>query len=461
MIHCIKTCDIYRDFASDVNLSIDFWFDPLIFEDLFILAAGIGSAAFTIIPYIANLVVAARIKEIIKDNLAAKSWFQHKANLFTLLVVFTGGSYSALALVSSNIFGLKIFGCGITRYELRQLGKMKVIYTVIIENIPQLICQLVYSYALGEITSAVALAFIASALSITASTLSYMIERDTSDSKVVQYYLSTQCTLRTAKPRYEDKDEMEMEMKTFTTNGVPLENAESNSQQIDTYNMLTELEKKNLIENAGRTLKLSENIAEVFGVDAERIEVGQSMINKYGIMTHIVHCVYLSDLEAMEEQIVKETNNDSVHISPRFYISEFYKSVTISTDITKVFRSHFKLNGDFEVVFQHRVGVNKKNDYIRKDKHHDKKRNHILNRVVSQVGMKLNDEEAIVDKDYFHRVANNYFQNEDIVEEHEQLNYVINMVRKDLKRINDPYVEDPSLISDDDEGDSVGLDGSD
>ena len=46
----------------------------------------------------------------------------------------------------------------------------------------------------GNITSAVQGAFIASAISVIASTLSYLIEKDTSDTTVVQYYVATQCS---------------------------------------------------------------------------------------------------------------------------------------------------------------------------------------------------------------------------------------------------------------------------
>ena len=448
-------------------MAVDIWLDPLIFENSLVLYAGIGSATFTIIPYIANLVVAARIKEIIKDNLAAKSWFQHKANLFTLLVVFTGGSYSALALVSSNVFGLKIFACGITRYELRQLGKMKVIYTVIIENIPQLACQLLYSYTLGEITSSVALAFIASALSITASTLSYLIERDTSDSRVIQYYLSTQCSTRTHKPdeysaNRDGDDSDEIEMTAYNANGEKINNLEDKGPNyIDTSNMLTEIEKQNLIDNAGRTLQLSQNIAEAFGVDAERIEVGQSMINKYGILTHIVHCVYVSDLEAMEEEMTEDEDDRRVQVNVRFYISELYESAKIMQDITKVFRSHFKLNDDFDVVFQHRVGVKKK-DLIRKHVSNDKKRNSVLKKVANQVGIKMDDQELLVDHMTVTNVLQTYFKNENIEEEHEQLNYMINTVRRDLRLMdNDSLYGKEAIIMSDDRDNSVGLDDDD
>ena len=383
------------------------------------------------------------------------------------MVVFTGGSYSALALVSSNVFGLKIFGCGVTRYELRQLGKMKVIYTVIIENIPQLACQLLYSYTLGEITSAVALAFIASALSITASTLSYLIERDTSDSRVIQYYLSTQCSTRSHKPE-EDQyskirvgdDSDEIEMTTFNQSGLPIDNLEDkDSNYIDTTNMLTDVERKNLIDNAGKTLKLSQNIAEVFGVDAERIEVGQSMINKYGILTHIVHCVYVSDLEAMEEEMTEDSDDRRVQVNARFYISELYESAKIMEDISKVLRSHFKLNDDFDVVFQHRVGV-KKSDLIRKHVINNSRRKSVLKKIVNQIGIEMDEEEIIADHMTVTHVLHNYFKNEQIEEEHEQLNYVINAVRRDVKLMNgeDSGCLQEALIMSDDRDNSIGLD---
>ena len=101
-----------------------------------------------------------------------------------------------LSVVSSNVFGIKIFSCGVTQYELKQLGKIRIIGTVLVENIPQLICQALYTVALtragGTMTTAVQAAFIASTLSIISSSTSYLIERDTSDTKVVQYYLLTQ-----------------------------------------------------------------------------------------------------------------------------------------------------------------------------------------------------------------------------------------------------------------------------
>ena len=71
---------LYRDFASDVNLCIEIWgTDGLnLFGsdgDFMMLIIAWGSLGFVVIPYIANLVIAARIQKLIKTNEAAKAWY--------------------------------------------------------------------------------------------------------------------------------------------------------------------------------------------------------------------------------------------------------------------------------------------------------------------------------------------------------------------------------------------------
>ena len=104
-----------------------------------------------------------------------------------MLVVITGGCYPALALISSNIFGLTLTSCGLTHYELKALSKIKVFGTIMLENVPQLIFQAVYAYAVDDITDAVSIAFLASLLSVAATTMSYLIDRDGDDVKGTTY----------------------------------------------------------------------------------------------------------------------------------------------------------------------------------------------------------------------------------------------------------------------------------
>eukprot|EP01083_Nonionella_stella_P154881 499599_1 len=128
----------FWDFYSDVNLSVEIWNHPQLNDNVLLLVSAIGSAAFVIVPYIANLAVAAKIKHLIRNNQAAKSYFNNNTTIFAILVVITGGCYPALALVSSGVFGLEKLTSGLTRHELKRMSKIKVIGTVLLENVPQL-----------------------------------------------------------------------------------------------------------------------------------------------------------------------------------------------------------------------------------------------------------------------------------------------------------------------------------
>ena len=110
------------------------WTRSDVLRNKLLLVSAAGSSLFVVVPYVANLLVAARIKSIVGDNESARTWFQSRAPLFTSLVVLTGGAYPALSVVSSNCFGLSILNCGLTRYELRKLLYVKVFNSVLLEN---------------------------------------------------------------------------------------------------------------------------------------------------------------------------------------------------------------------------------------------------------------------------------------------------------------------------------------
>ena len=401
---------MYRDFYSDLNLTIEILTRDDLFEDLLILVSGFGSGFFVLVPYIANLIIASRIKEIIKHNTAAKAWFQYHTPVFTLLVVLSGGCHAALSVVSSNVFGLKILSSGVTQYELKQLGKIRIIGTVLVENIPQLICQGLYTVALSRsgqiITSAVQAAFIASALSIISSSLSYLIERDGPDTKAVQYYVSTQCSLRTQKNGNNMNDELGndeqfgIKRSSSTLSKKEEEIADLLNVSLSNKQGITEEEKQKLLNNRGRTQALGESIAEVFGIPTKNIEVGHSMVTKYGIITHLVHYVYAEDLEIMEEELLNENEKDAI-VTPKFFVAQLF--IAAKNDIKCVFCQHFMLNNDFEVEFHHRLGIkgrtlrenNNADSQVHNQKPELSKRKTLLKRVTSQVAgnvLKSQDE---------------------------------------------------------------------
>merc|ERR1712176_1725184 len=424
-----------------------------------------GSVFFVLVPYVANLFIASRIKNIIRNNAAAKAWFQSNTPVFTVLVVLSGGCHAALSLVSSRISGLTILTCGLTQYELKQLGKLKVIGTVLIENIPQLICQALSSISLGgKLTSAVQLAFIASALSVVASTLSYLIEKDTSDTKVVQYYLSTQCSLRGKSFPDTNRDGDDIEtgtdkvLKTMTSKGELIDTQSPRAEDNDSdpmtpitpssSNVMTFDERRNLVHNRGRTQALGESIAEVFGIPTRNIEVGHSMITKYGISTHIVHYVYDIDLETMEEELLNENmSNNQIGVTPKYFVSQLFTS--LEPDITRVFRKHFELNKDFQVTFQRRLGIRKRTLTEQKNDDIDGRRSKILKRVITQIG---SNNIFDPDQDIKYEVMNGLrelFQREGTGNYEEKLNLCSELIQTIDSTDDDDHNDDFILLNDD------------
>lgn len=275
---------------SDVNLTFEIMTRDDFARNSVITLAGVGSLAFILVPYGTNLYFASKVSSLVSDNYAAKGWFQvflllfmcanlcaishvceqQFSGVFAVLVVISGGFHASLSLVSSRIFGLEMMTSGLTQCELRKLGKLKVIGTVLLENAPQLIFQMIYFEGLqrlGEkITSGVVLAVTASALSICASTLSYLIDRDTGDdARVMHYYISTECTSRST-PDVDDADrisdsDLHIPAATFgevvlagASPATPgLNNASTIAKTDTSVSLLTEMERKSVIENRGRT----------------------------------------------------------------------------------------------------------------------------------------------------------------------------------------------------------------
>ena len=242
--------------------------------------------------------------------------------MFTLLVVFTGGCYPALAVVSSNAFGLKLLSCGLTQFELKKLAKIKIFGTIILENVPQLILQLTYASHIGEITDAVRVAFVASLLSVTASTLGYLIDRDDDELKPVEYYLSMQCN---RSQDNEEEIERGLEVKTYrfeqdvTSRATVIKSVETGSESFVNRHHLTDAENENILNNRGRTQALSESLAAIFEIQPRNIEIGATLIHKKGTITHVVHMVYKTEIEIMEAELLKDVNEMKKEIVWKYF----------------------------------------------------------------------------------------------------------------------------------------------
>ncbi len=183
----------------------------------------LGSSVFVVIPYIANMVpfslsfyiyifllaylplfrtqrAAFSISSNLKEhNTSTYLWFLRNSKLFIICVGITGGTYSTLAFTSSRLFGLNVLSSGLSRADLASFRGIRVLCNVVLEvsssfsfflslstpylpflsfsqNIPQLAFHFLYLYEYGA-AAVVLLAFASSCLSISASLLSYFLER--------------------------------------------------------------------------------------------------------------------------------------------------------------------------------------------------------------------------------------------------------------------------------------------
>eukprot|EP01083_Nonionella_stella_P051375 136378_1 len=378
------------DFISDVNLAIEIWDDlngngipdeleenaediTLANANIFIVISGAGATFFVVIPYVVNIIIAANIKKMIASNDAAKAYFQYYAAVFVSFVVLSGGAYPALAVVSSQIFGLAVFNSGLTAFELRALSKIKLFGTIILENLPQIGCQILYSWTIGNFTRNTQLAFCASLLSVTASTLSYYIERNAADTMAISYYLSFECKGRAITSHslvldedispYDVVDATELETmrpKTYDQHGgqIVADHTPNTPNTKHSKLGMTDKEKENFWRHKGMKLKLSTSIAQVFGISENNIEIGYVQITKYGIILHAIQFVYSSDLEALERELSDEQINMS--IGPSYYTEHcLYGSFT--KEIDDIFANHFEIEtNDFGVKYHKRYPIKKR-----------------------------------------------------------------------------------------------------
>jgi len=119
------------------------------------------------------------------------------------------------------------------------------------------------------------------------------------------------------------------------------------------------------------------------------------------------------------------------------------------SQITRVFQKHFDLNKDFEVTFQHRLGIKKRTLTEQKNDDIDGRRSKILKRVITQIGSRnLFDP----DKDIKHELRNGLrelFRREGTVNHEEKLNLCSELIQTIDSTEDDDHNEDFILLNDD------------
>eukprot|EP01083_Nonionella_stella_P289482 985059_1 len=154
-------------------------------------------------------------------------------------------------------------------------------------------------------------AFISSLLSIISTVLMYFIDRDAQNIKVLKYYLIV------------EKEDV---------------------TQIDKQ------ERLKVNDNKGRRHHLAKSMAQVFGIPYKNIEIGGTVMTKYGFIMRILHFIHESDLESIKEQQGLRGKK-----ARQAFIDEVYRR--FQTQINHSFREHFKFSGNFDVKCQHSLSI--------------------------------------------------------------------------------------------------------
>ena len=225
---------------------------------------------------------------------------------------------------------------------MKQLSNIKVFGTIVLENVPQLMLQLLYSSERG-ITASIGIAFFASILSVIATLLSYLIDRNGNDIKPVQYYLTIQCQRAPVSDR------------NITMRGKITAIGSAASESSSKHNHLTSEETLNIMNNKGKTQCLSDSIASLFEIQPKNIEIGSTLCHNTGATIHVVHMVYQSELDIMEQEL----SEDGMTINPYFYTQKLF--ISLEKEITELLLNHFKLNmHEFIVLYDDFAGLQRR-----------------------------------------------------------------------------------------------------
>merc|ERR1719334_2571130 len=196
MAPCVYALQVY-DFGSDIWLSYEMMEAAMaagegVSSALFLVA--VGSELFILVPFVLNLWYAARIRkqQSVQQSASARVWFNSNFRMFIFLFVWTGSCFPVLQLVNSQLFNRAELNAGLLPCELRELRYIGVYCTVVAENIPQILLQLLftlYTYDTDGVSSVTVAAFIASTLSVLAALVTFCSERRGDDYEVAKYFL--------------------------------------------------------------------------------------------------------------------------------------------------------------------------------------------------------------------------------------------------------------------------------
>ena len=206
----IRKNDIFHPFAlvppllylldqlSDIFLSIQIYCYAYSQNRIFIILF-VCSILFIIIPGILSLYQ-------MHTNIKSK-WIDHKyiGNIIKIYIlqyskmlyffsIITGSAFTGINICNSNIFGLKCFDMRLPKHEQIYFNQQRIYSMILLENIPQIIIQIIFTISISKPDFITIMSFIFSFISIISSIFSYFTYQSISSNNnyiVIQFNISS------------------------------------------------------------------------------------------------------------------------------------------------------------------------------------------------------------------------------------------------------------------------------
>ena len=195
---CIKMYDIFFvsfialyalytwDFISDIILATYIYVDVLNGHKN-LLTLFIFSIIFIILPWIVNIITLNKFQKKWQNSelhgSRYKVWLNKHGTLLTILTFLSGNCVGPIYLMNSNLFGFRMFSFGLIYKDKQRIRMTRFYHTILIENIPQLIIQIVYAKTLGKVYPITIISLVSSLLSVFVSIWNYLTHKTRVNSK--------------------------------------------------------------------------------------------------------------------------------------------------------------------------------------------------------------------------------------------------------------------------------------
>ena len=136
---------------------------------------------FIILPLIGNLIqlhneIQVWISDVYSKH-TIQAWIGSYLRVLYMITILFGSAFAAIDICNSNLFHLSIFNMGLNKRQRAIFKNQRILSTVLFENIPQLILQLIYLIITIEsnISPITIMAMIFSTISIVSSIFDYKL----------------------------------------------------------------------------------------------------------------------------------------------------------------------------------------------------------------------------------------------------------------------------------------------